>query len=276
MSFMNKPPVRLYILVLLSFIMKLLIGDYNEGRLTEGYYERGDDVPAAVLQELKGRFTEQYREANIRLTEQQLLAAATPDQDAIQAVHALGGMDIVLNSLGKYTTEWYQLHHPAENITWPELLEKHLTQPGLNELNALVRTVNSEREKLIEHIERTLVKTMPNTVAVAGGVITAKLLSASGGSARLAVLPSSTIQLLGAEQALFRFLKQQDNRPPKYGFLYSHPSVQAVPMRQRGKMARALANAIAIAARVDYNHGEYVGDTLKQKVEVRRHALARS
>lgn len=259
-----------------SGIMKILIGDYNEGRLTQGYHDRGDDVPTSVLLELKGRFREEYREANIRLTEQQLLAAATPDQDAIQAVHALEGLDTVLNSLGKYTTEWYQLHHPAENITWPELIEQHITIPGLNELNALVRTVNAEREKLIAHIERTLAKTMPNTVAIAGGVVTAKLLSASGGMGRLAVLPSSTIQLLGAEQALFRFLKQQDDRPPKYGYLYNHPSVQAVPMRQRGKMARALANAIAIAARVDFNHGEYVGETLKQKVEVRRHALTRT
>lgn len=256
--------------------MKLLIGEYNEGRLTEGYHERGDDIPSSVLQELKGRFTEQYRAANIRLTEQQLLAAATPDQDAIQAVHALEGLDTVLNSLGKYTTEWYQLHHPAENITWPELIERHLTLPGLNELNALVRNVNAEREKLVDHIERTLAKTMPNTVAVAGGVITAKLLSASGSSARLAVLPASTVQLLGAEQALFRFLKRQDTKPPKYGYLYSHPAVQGVPQRNRGKMARALASAVAIAARVDHNRGEYVGDTLKRKVEVRRHALART
>lgn len=256
--------------------MKLLIGDYHEGRLTEGYHERGDDVPASVLQELKGRFTEQYRAANIRLTEQQLLAAATPDQDAIQAVHALEGLDVALSSLGKYTTEWYQLHHPAENVTWPELLERHLTIPGLNELNALVRTISHEREQLIAHLERTLAKTMPNTVAVAGGVITAKLLSASGGSARLATLPASTVQLLGAEQALFRFLKRQDTKPPKYGYLYNHPAVQAVPQRNRGKMARALANAVAIAARVDFNHGEYVGDALKQKVEVRRHALART
>ena len=256
--------------------MKILIGDYNEGRLVQGYHDRGDDIPAHILQELKGRFTQEYRDANIRLTEQQLLAAATPDQDAIQAVHALGGLDIVLNSLGKYTTEWYQLHHPAENVTWPELLERHLTQPGLNELNALVRTTNSEREKVIEHIDRTIAKIMPNTFAVAGGVITARLLSASGGIHRLAVLPSTTIQLLGAEQALFRFLKQRDNRPPKYGYLYNHPLVQNVPMRKRGKMARALANAIAIAVRVDFNHGDYVGDTLKQKVEVRRNAITRT
>jgi nucleolar protein 56 len=256
--------------------MKLLIGDYNEGRLEKGYCDKGDDLPANILQELKGRFKEEYREANIRLTEQQLLAAATPDQDAIQAVHALEGLNSVLNTLGKYTTEWYQLHHPADSVTWFELIERHLPQPGLSDLNTLVRNIQAERDKLADHIERTLAKTMPNTVAIAGGVITAKLLSESGGVERLAVLPSSTIQLLGAEQALFRFLKQKDNRPPKYGHLFSHPMVQSVPPRSRGKMARALANAIAIAARVDRNHGDYMGDVLKQKLEVRRRAITRT
>jgi nucleolar protein 56 len=256
--------------------MKLIIGDYHEGRLEKGYYNRGDDIPSAILQELKGRFTEAYRDANIQLTEQQLLAAATPDQDAIQAVHALQGVDTVLNTLGKYTTEWYQLHHPAEDVTWPALTERHLSEQGLGELNTLVRNVNAEREKLITHIERTLATMLPSTLAIAGGVTTAKLLSASGGAARLATLPASTIQLLGAEQALFRFLKQQDSKPPKYGHLYGHPLVQSVPQRNRGKMARALANAIAIAIRVDHHHGEYVGDTLKRKLEVRRDALART
>ncbi len=71
---------------------------------------------------------------------------------------------------------------------------------------------------------------------------------------RLAVLPASTIQILGAEKALFRALRT-GARPPKHGILFQHQEVHTAPKWQRGKIARTLANKIAIAARIDFYRG---------------------
>ncbi len=256
--------------------MRLLIGDYEDGKLAPAFHETGDDVPIATLVELKGRFTEEYRAANIRLTEDQLLAAATPDQDAIQAVHALAQLDIALNGLGKYTTEWHQMHHPGSTEPWTELALTTLEEPGLKEMNAAVRDLVAARDKVVARLEEHMTKLLPNTTEIIGGVLAAKLLDHAGSVERLARLPSNIIQLLGAEQALFRFLRSRDGRPPKHGVILSHPLVQGVPAKRRGAMARKLANAIAIAVRVDANNGERIAPRLLQRLEVQYNGIARS
>jgi nucleolar protein 56 len=256
--------------------MKLIIGNYQEGRLQPGFHETGDALTKEQLQELKGRFTKEYREANIRLTEIQLLQAATPDQDIIQAIHSLEQVDTVLNSLGKYTTEWYELHHPDYDAGWEQLAEKHIEHDGLREMNAGVQTILAVREQLKEHLEKQMRATLPNVTAVAGSIIGAKLLAAAGSKERLANFPSTTVQLLGAEQALFRHLRNKNALPPKYGILFNHPLVQAAAYKHKGKVARTLANNISIAARVDNHNGEFVGEELRKKVERQIHALTRS
>lgn len=256
--------------------MKLIIGDYAEGRLQPGYNESGDTLTREQLQELKGRFTDEYRAANIKLTETQLLAAATPDQDIIQAIHSLEHVDTALNSLGKYTTEWYELHHPDYSAGWEALAAQHIDHNGLRELNAGVQTMLAVREALKEHLEKQMRATLPNTTAVAGSIIGAKLLAAAGTLERLSRFPSTTVQLLGAEQALFRHLRSRNALPPKYGILFNHPLVQAAPYKSKGKVARTLANTISIASRVDFHKGEFVGEELRQKVERQTRALTRS
>ena len=67
-------------------------------------------------------------------------------------------------------------------------------------------------------------------------------------------MPSSTIQVLGAEKALFRSLKS-GSRPPKHGIIFQHDMVHSSPKHQRGKIARSLAGKIAIAARIDAFRG---------------------
>jgi nucleolar protein 56 len=116
-------------------------------------------------------------------------------------------------------------------------------------------TVASERDKFAEYVESTMKRIAPNTTEVAGATIGARLLAKAGGLDRLARLPASTIQVLGAEKALFRALRT-GARPPKHGILFQHDAVHSAPKWQRGKIARALANKIAIAARIDYYRGE--------------------
>jgi nucleolar protein 56 len=121
-------------------------------------------------------------------------------------------------------------------------------------LSSLSVELSGERDKLSEYVEGAMKKIAPNVSEVAGATIGARLMAKAGGLDRLAILPASTIQILGAEKALFRALRT-GARPPKHGILFQHEAVHAAPKWQRGKIARTLANKIAIAARVDYYRG---------------------
>lgn len=121
-------------------------------------------------------------------------------------------------------------------------------------LASLAVQLGSMRDSLNGYVESQMKKVAPNVAEVAGATIGARLMAKAGGLDRLAVLPSSTIQILGAEKALFRSLRT-GARPPKHGILFQHQAVHTAPKWQRGKIARTLANKIAIAARVDYYRG---------------------
>jgi len=121
-------------------------------------------------------------------------------------------------------------------------------------LASLAVQLGSLRDGLNGYVESQMKKVAPNVAEVAGATIGARLMAKAGGLDRLAVLPASTIQILGAEKALFRALRT-GARPPKHGILFQHQAVHTAPKWQRGKIARTLANKIAIAARVDYYRG---------------------
>jgi nucleolar protein 56 len=121
-------------------------------------------------------------------------------------------------------------------------------------LASLALTLSSQREGLNSYVEAQMKKISPNVAEVAGATIGARLMAKAGGLERLASMPASTIQILGAEKALFRSLRT-GVRPPKHGILFQHQAVHTAPKWQRGKIARTLANKIAIAARVDYYRG---------------------
>jgi nucleolar protein 56 len=105
-----------------------------------------------------------------------------------------------------------------------------------------------------------------NLKTVAGISIGAKLIEHAGSLRRLVMLPSSTIQILGAEKALFRHIKT-GARPPKYGLIFEHKFVQAGKKPDQGKRARALADKISISVRLDYFHGEFMGDKMNAQLE---------
>ena len=93
-------------------------------------------------------------------------------------------------------------------------------------------------------------ETAPNISAVVGPSLGARLISLAGGLRRLASLPAGTIQLLGAEKAMFAHLRQ-GKKPPKHGIIFQHPTVHRAPYWQRGNVARVMGGKLAIAARVD-------------------------
>ena len=134
-------------------------------------------------------------------------------------------------------------------------------------LASLAVTLGDERDKLSAYVEDAMKRIAPNVREVAGSTIGARLMAKAGGLERLAILPASTIQILGAEKALFRALRT-GARPPKHGILFQHQEVHMAPKWQRGKIARTLANKIAIAARVDHFRGTE-DPTLKEALDRR-------
>ncbi|MBM3910692.1 MAG: ribonucleotide-diphosphate reductase subunit beta [Thaumarchaeota archaeon] len=123
------------------------------------------------------------------------------------------------------------------------------------------------RKEIENHVETQMNEIAPNISAILGPSVGARILARAGSLKRLASMPASTIQVLGAEKALFRSLKT-GAQPPKHGLLFQHALVHAAPRWQRGKIARAIAAKAAIAARVDV-YGAGRNDTLLEKLNIR-------
>jgi nucleolar protein 56 len=124
------------------------------------------------------------------------------------------------------------------------------------------------RRVLADHIEGAMENVAPNVKELLTATVGARIISKAGSLARLATLPASTIQILGAEKALFRALKT-GARPPKHGLLFQHPLIHSAPKWQRGKIARAVASKVAIAARIDYYRHNGKDNTIYDKLKVR-------
>jgi nucleolar protein 56 len=104
-------------------------------------------------------------------------------------------------------------------------------------------------KKLNSYLLSLMKKRCPHLVSVSGHVVGARLIAAAGSLEKLSRMPSSKIQVLGAEKALFRHLKT-GSKPPKYGIIFLHGSV--VNAVDKGRAARKLSSKIAIAARQDF------------------------
>ena len=124
------------------------------------------------------------------------------------------------------------------------------------------------RRVLADHIEVAMETVAPNVKELLTAAVGARIISKAGSLARLATLPASTIQILGAEKALFRALKT-GARPPKHGLLFQHPLIHSAPKWQRGKIARAVASKVAIAARIDHYRHNGKDDTVSSKLKSR-------
>jgi nucleolar protein 56 len=124
------------------------------------------------------------------------------------------------------------------------------------------------RRVLADHIEVAMETVAPNVKEMLTAAVGARIISKAGSLARLATLPASTIQILGAEKALFRALKT-GARPPKHGLLFQHTLIHSAPKWQRGKIARAVASKVAIAARIDYYRHNGKDDTVYAKLKSR-------
>jgi nucleolar protein 56 len=122
------------------------------------------------------------------------------------------------------------------------------------------------RVKLTEYISSLAEEIAPNVSIIAGPTLAAKLIERAGGLRRMAMMPSSTLQIIGAEKALYRSIKTK-SRPPKHGLIFQHPYVNGAPRGLRGIRARHLAAKLSIAARADAFSGNLIADQLKKDLD---------
>ena len=148
-----------------------------------------------------------------------------------------------------------------------DIAEEDLLQ--IQALGKDVLKLYSLRKNMENYLDKTMSQVAPNTKALVGALLGARLIAVAGGLRNLAMRPASTIQVLGAEKALFRSLKT-GARPPKHGLLFQHKLLHDAKRWQRGKIARALAGKLVIAIRADaFGEGRHIGDALQKDLEKR-------
>lgn len=159
-----------------------------------------------------------------------------------------------------------QISSIAQSSMGADVTETDLAQ--IQSLGKVVSEMYKLREDMENYLEKTMDEVAPNTKAIAGALLGARLIAIAGGLKNLAMRPASTLQVLGAEKALFRSIKT-GARPPKHGLIFQHTLLHDAKRWQRGKIARAIAGKLSIAVRADAFGGAYVGDALKASLDKR-------
>lgn len=244
----------------------------------------GFDLKTAAIEcgfvEALSEYYSLLHEVTLETVKFQVSEALTPDQRIIQAIEALDDINETANSLSERLFEWYGSYFPESGLSG-EALALFIVKYGSREnvtpddplylkardsmgakleeadealLKGFAESVSSlyERRKQIEiYIESSMETLAPNLTMIAGPMLGARLISIAGGLEKLAAFPSSTIQVIGANKALFKHLRARAPSP-KHGIIYSHPLINTSPWWMRGKVARALAAKLSLAARIDF------------------------
>lgn len=272
-------------------------GPEEFGRLKgalEGYQvERGAIDGLSVARQLgvnDGDFFSLSKRVAEAFTKERMKEAVGRDYLIVQTVGCLEDLNHSINTLATRLREWYGLYAPEMGAKIEDH-EKYIKSvisgsenkgegsigmalgPGdleeLKEYAATLERLYSYRARLEKYIEGLMKEVAPNTAALAGSLLGARLIAKAGTLDRFASFPSSTVQVLGAEKALFKHIVK-GTPPPKHGMILQHPLVSSAGMKERGRVARALAAKISIAARVDrFAHGRPELNILKESLDKR-------
>ncbi|MFH1055520.1 MAG: C/D box methylation guide ribonucleoprotein complex aNOP56 subunit, partial [Candidatus Altiarchaeota archaeon] len=150
------------------------------------------------------------------------------------------------------------------------------TEEDLKAVKALAEPIiklHVSKAEIESYIGKLMVEIAPNINELAGPLLGAKLIALAHGLKRLSTLPAGTIQLVGAEDAFFRFLKT-GKKPPKHGIIFQLPAIRNAKRDVRGKISRNFAAKVALASRSDAFKGSFQGDKLKKDFEKRVKSLS--
>ena len=227
-----------------------------------------DTVACGICSDRAGYFAA-LRELCFAAAEQQVREQyAGKDTELLQMVRTLDEMDEAINLLSERVMEWHQVRHPTFSRKYrrtpAHVQVKNIAMKGRGALGMVATQVEqlaAARTDLAKEVSARAGRVLPNTSALIGGLVAARLMSQAGGLLPLSRLPASAIQVLGARTALFAHLRTK-SPSPKHGVIFQHRRVHNAPKERRGKVARALAGKLAIAARLDYFRGVAVPEFL--------------
>ncbi len=225
------------------------------------------------------------------------------DRHLMEAIATYDAAQEQLNQLDLRLHSWYGLHFPElgdslKGMDYSKAIGSLGDRKSIQSEHALhgasigVDFIDGEKERLMalasgllylnelsektgEFIDRRAAEEFPNLSKLLGPKLACRLVKTAGGLERLSSFPAGTVQLIGAEKALFRHLRK-GRRPPKHGLIFQHPLVHSMPKELRGRISRFLASKAVIAARIDRFHGRDIGDTLRSEVEKRAAELKSS
>ncbi len=262
----------------------------------ENIKELDDYALKRILSYFKNKnFFQEFHRLNIELTKSDIKNSVTSDILIAQSINLVDELDKAINLLVKRLREWYELYNPefsraienhekfVEGIIDKEKNEllKELKinlngsigadfkQEDLEPIKSLAHQIYDLyqlRKSQEAYISILMDELCPNIKTVGGVIVGAKLIEHAGSLKRLSELPASTIQILGAEKALFRHMKT-GAKPPRHGIIVNHPLIAKAPNKLHGKIARGLADKISIAAKVDYFQGKFIGDKLRKELD---------
>jgi nucleolar protein 56 len=235
-------------------------------RISNGGVEKSRDWPTLAVESGFVADEAAYYE---RLHESSLAAAhkevrereRADDAQLVHAVRAMDDTERVANELAERVAEWGgSLGFEGESgIGYARELAKRDSKGQVEKrtvaLASRVADLADEADALREFLEQTTPAVAPNLSALAGPVLAARLIALAGGLGSLAKKPSGTLQVLGAEDALFAHLRGHAPSP-KHGIIYTHEYVRGTRSEDRGSAARALAGKLTIAARIDHYSGD--------------------
>jgi nucleolar protein 56 len=253
-----------------------------------------DDVVLETVNSVLLEFRDLFYDRNLYLTKTQIRESVTDDLLIIQVSSSILEMGKSINLLTKRLREWYGYVLPEvedklqDNVAFSlRVVEgydrlradfsvvngmgKKLSNEDMAEIYDFAQSINAlqrQKESKELFLEKIMRRTCPNLTEVAGYLTGAKLLAIAGSLRKMVMMPASTIQLLGAEKALFRHMVTK-SKSPKHGIIVEHPLLQKVSRQDKGKAARSLADKISLAVKVDYFKGNFIGDKLKADLEAK-------
>jgi nucleolar protein 56 len=195
---------------------------------------------------------------------------AGKDTELLHMVRTLDEMDTVINLLSERVVEWYQIRQPAfsrkyrrtpSHLMVRKIQEKN--RGALGNVAGQVESLSTARTDLAREVSSRANRVLPNTSALIGGLVAARLMAEAGGLVPLSRLPARTIQVLGAKTALFAHIRTH-TLSPKHGVIFQHRRVHNAPRAVRGRVSRVLAGKLAIAARLDHYRGVLVPEFLER------------
>jgi len=245
-------------------------------------------------------------ELSIEITNDNLQKASeSEDMFLIQAINSIEELDETTGKMIERLREWYSIHFPEldkiknherfveivadlgdrdsildSGVLDPEKdsvrIDKTIGAPIseidlliLKEFASSIKSLQKTKQSITQYIDKRMNEIAPNLKDLTGASLGAKLIAHVGSMEKLSKMPSGTVQVLGAEKALFRHLKTGE-RPPKHGLIFQHPEVRGAKWWVRGKIARTLALKISLAVRKDVYSGEYdpnINENFKIRVE---------